>query len=425
MMQGRRGRVFKRCGKCGREVPGDGRRCADRACNYDGVSWSYRVDVALPGERNADGTRKRSQRSKSGFTTKREATTALIELQARSAKGLTVDPSRTPLGEFLDAWLTASRDRMKPSSLETARIHIKAHIKPALGGIPLRSLTPTAVKALYADLARKQIPNGKRFLRPKTIHNVHLTLRSALESAVDDHLLDRNPAAKAHKAPASPDERETWTEEQLRSFLEIVRGDRLFGLWRTAATTGARRGELLALRWPKIDLERATLTIDRNRTRGESSIDPETGKTIRSIVEVTPKSARSRRTIDIGPETVRALREHRRRQLEERLAAGEAYDDLEYVFCRQDGRPYDPDHITDHFERIVRRGKLPAIGMHAAFRHLHGSVLLRDGVPLHVVSRRLGHANEAFTARVYAHVLPGQQAAAAATFEAAIDGRGK
>ena len=112
-----------------------------------------------------------------------------------------------------------------------------------------------------------------------------------------------------------------------------------------------------------------------------------------------------------------------RDDLEERLEWGEGYTDAGYVFARQDGEPYHPDAIRDQFDRLCRRAKVPAIGLHAALRHLHGSVLLRRGVPLHVVSRRLGHANEAFTAKVYAHVLPGQGAEAAAAFAGAIDGR--
>jgi integrase len=93
-----------------------------------------------------------------------------------------------------------------------------------------------------------------------------------------------------------------------------------------------------------------------------------------------------------------------------------------YVFAREDGQPHHPDAISDAFDRLCRYARVPVIGLHAALRHLHGSVLLRRGVPLHVVSRRLGHGSEAFTAKVYAHVLPGQGAEAAAAFAAVVDG---
>lgn len=168
--------------------------------------------------------------------------------------------------------------------------------------------------------------------------------------------------------------------------------------------TGARRSELLALRWRDVDLAAGTVTINRGRTKGFDG-QVSAGRT---------KSERSRRTIDVDPATVQALAEHRRRQ--DVLSI----DGLIFTYAT-DGKPLHPDGVTQRFEYRVREASLKRISF-KGLRHTHATLLLKDGVPLHVVSRRLGHANEAFTARQYAHVQAGQQAEAAARFAATVDG---
>lgn len=126
-----------------------------------------------------------------------------------------------------------------------------------------------------------------------------------------------------------------------------------------------------------------------------------------------PKSARSRRTIEIDPATVNALVEHKRRQPVANI------DGL--CFTYEDGSPVHPDGISHRFGTLVRDAGLPRITF-KGLRHTHATLMLLNGKPLHVVSRRLGHSNEAFTARVYSHVLPGQDGAAANDFAAMVDG---
>lgn len=211
----------------------------------------------------------------------------------------------------------------------------------------------------------------------------------------------------------------------------------LFAFYRTAANTGARRGELVGLRWRHLDLDATTLTVVESRVKAQVGVQS-TGV----------KSARSQRTVDLDLETVRVLREHRAACLAERLALGlgaPSPDDL--VFVAEDHRPLHPDVVSQTFDRIVSRlrnhcascgekvtkarcrqckadhGPPLQITLHG-LRHTHATLSLAAGVPLHVVSRRLGHANEASTARQYAHVLPQQGAEAAARFAALVDGKG-
>jgi integrase len=116
--------------------------------------------------------------------------------------------------------------------------------------VPLRALSRPLIQAFYADLKARGRVRGDGPLAPKAVHNVHMILRKALEDAVEEGLLPANPARRAHKLPALHREMKTWTDEQLASFLSRVRHDPLFALWRLAATTGMRRGELLAATWP-------------------------------------------------------------------------------------------------------------------------------------------------------------------------------
>ncbi len=372
-------------------------------CGSRRFTWAFLVDVALPGA-------PRRQRSKQGFATEEDARTAMNDMQAGAASGTLVEPSKLTVGAYLSGWLDTVRRSVRPGTWESTRIHVERYINPAIGDVLLQGLTRAAVKAFYAELTRDGRIRKEGGLSPKTVHNVHGTLRRALEVAFEDSLIVRNPAAKAHALPVDTQERQTWTEDLLRTFLAHVRDDRLYALWRLAAHTGMRRGELAAVRWLCVDLNASTVSVNRTRGKGQHG----------EVLEGPPKTSRGRRTIDIDPETTWVLREHRRAQRAERREWGESYVDSGYVFTRQNGEPVHPDVMSDRFEALCRRAKVPAIGMHAGLRHLHGSVLLRAGVPLHVVSRRLGHAAEAFTARVYAHVLPGQGAEAAATFAAAI-----
>jgi integrase len=190
----------------------------------------------------------------------------------------------------------------------------------------------------------------------------------------------------------------TWDTDQLRVFLEATSEDRHFPLWRLTAMTGMRRGEVLGLRWDDVDFKASTVTVNRQRSRGE-----------RAVVVSPPKTDRGRRTIDIDGETALVLREWRRRQLEERVAYEGEWQDTGLIFTRKDGSPPDPDVTSQRFVRLVARTGLPRIRIHD-LRHTHATLLLLAGVPPHVVSMRLGHRNVAFTLQRYAHVLPQQQA---------------
>jgi integrase len=162
------------------------------------------------------------------------------------------------------------------------------------------------------------------------------------------------------------------------------------------------------LKWHDVNLDAGTLAIANTRVSTE-----------RGVVNSSPKSGRGR-AVALDPGTRAALREHRKHQLEERLAWGPAYADEGYVFCSEDGVPYSPDYVTRAFRKAVKRAGLPRIRLHD-LRHTWASLALVAGVNPKVVSERLGHATVSFTLDTYWHALPGLQEDAATRVAALLD----
>ncbi len=199
----------------------------------------------------------------------------------------------------------------------------------------------------------------------------------------------------------------SWTPSELRRFLGHVEHDRLFALWRVAATTGMRRGELLGLQWADVDLDAATLRIERQLH--PAGVGARFG---------TPKSKRGLRTIALDAGTVQALREHRDRQLLEQALAGDAYEHGDLVFCNELGRWIRPEWLTRAFPALRKAAGVPVGSLHA-LRHTSATLALTAGVPLHVVAARLGdHPQTLLT--TYAHLLPHSDVMAAEAVAAAI-----
>jgi Phage integrase family len=168
-------------------------------------------------------------------------------------------------------------------------------------------------------------------------------------------------------------------------------------MWLLFATTGMRRSELLGLPWRAVDLEASPGRLAVVQTVVVIGKEP--------VVVAEAKTATSRRQLALDPFTTAALKAHRVRQFEERLAWGPAWVDTGLVFTREDGQILHPEHVTKRFARLVRDAGLPPITLHGV-RHSYATAALAAGEPLKVVSERLGHASTSITANLYQHVLP-------------------
>jgi integrase len=219
----------------------------------------------------------------------------------------------------------------------------------------------------------------------------------------------RNVARLADPPSRATSRATSWTAGELRRFLEHVRGDRLFGLWRLAATTGMRRGELAAVTWRALDLVGARVAVEQQLvpTRGGVSFGP-------------PKSARSRRTVALDPDTVMALREHRAAQLLERDFAGLAYADRDLVFADALGGPIHPQRLTQWFGERRKAAGIPTGTLHT-LRHSAATLALTSGVHVHIVAARLGDDPKTVLS-TYAHMLPRSDEVAAERVAEALVG---
>jgi integrase len=219
-------------------------------------------------------------------------------------------------------------------------------------------------------------------------------LHRSLRDAVRWGRLVRNPADMADPPAASRTRVQAWTAGELGRFLGHVREERLFALWRLAATSGMRRGELAGLCWRCLDLDGGRLSVEQQLvpTRGGCSFGP-------------PKSARSRRTIALDSETVDVLREHRETQLLERaVAGGDAYADADLVFADALGGWIHPQRLTERFGELRKAAGIPVGTLHV-LRHTHATLALTSGIPVHIVAARLGDDPKTVLS-TYAYLLP-------------------
>jgi integrase len=366
----------------------------------DSGAWFFVIDIAGP-----DGKRKQLKRR--GFDTKKAAQAALTELQADKQRGMFVAPRRATLGQFLlEEWLPARRVALRPSTAASYEQLIRNYVLPTIGGVRLHSLDGSTLNRLYADLLTNGRTSTRRDAGPglsaKTVRNLHGVLSRAFRDGVRWGHLQRNPCDAADPPKGASPEMKVWTASELRAFSTSVASHRWAGVWSLLATTGMRRGEMLGLRWSDVDLDAATVTVRSTRIRYGTT-----------VTTSTPKTARGNRTIAIGPATAAALRAWKRQQNADHLLAGASWSDRTgLVVTNVDGSPPNPEAFSNLFVELAKRAGLPPIRLHD-LRHSYATAALASGVPVKVVSQRIGHADVGVTLKVYAHVLPGDDEEAA------------
>lgn len=382
-----------------------------------GKVWWFSVTTGY------DGDGKRIREQVGGHRTRKEAESALNDAIHRIERGTYSAATKQTLGAFLvEEWLPAIKNTVRPSTFGSYETVVIKHINPRLGSTKLQSLTVGALNAFYADLLEKGRADGKGGLSPKSVRNVHVTLRKALGDAVKWSVLVRNVAefADPPRLRQSGDrEMRTWTAQELRTYLDHIAQDRLFAVYYLAASTGMRRGEVLGVRWQDLDLDAGTLAVRQTLLTVDYAIQ-----------FGTPKTARGRRQIALDKGTLAVLRSWKKRQAEERLAIGAAYierdengNKYDLVFTRVEGGPVHPDFVSQTFDRTVAKSGLPRIRLHD-LRHTHATLALHAGVHPKVVSERLGHATVSFTLDVYSHAIKGLQEDAAERVAGLIFGDG-
>ena len=370
-------------------------------------TWGFVVDIAPSGAM-------RRQVRRRGFRTKGEAQRELTKVLHSLGEGTFVTPERLTLGEYLESWLAGLAVAGKRQTTITSyRERLTLHVLPRLGAARLQALTALDLDRLYAELLANGRRDGKGGLSPASVRYTHAIISKALGDARRKKLINQNPAtdatAPSAKAARAPEMR-FWTPEELRGFLAhlAMTEDPLLGPVRLAAMTGMRRGEVYGLHRDNLDLDAGRLRVRRQLIDRVGLVDH-------------TKSDHGQRTLDLDPESVGVLRRHLAAQAAVRLAVGPGYADQGLVFAAVDGSPLNPAKEAEKFVRRIARAGVPPIRWHD-LRHSHASHLLKAGVNIKVVSRRLGHASVSFTLDRYGHLMPDDDAAAAVSVAALVDG---
>lgn len=310
-----------------------------------------------------------------------------------------VADERQTVEQYLRRWLVeAVQPTLRPRTVTTYEGWVRCHLIPELGRIQLVKLTPQHVQSMMSRALR----NG---LSPQSVIHLRAVLRRALTQAVRWGILPRNVAALVDPPHVPRYEIRVLSPEQARKFLGIAAADRLGALYTVALAVGLRQGEALALHWEELDLDRASLTVRHALQRIGGKLQ---------LVE--PKSLRSRRTIALPPFAVTAFREHRARQMRERLWAGSRWQEHGFVFTTTFGTPLDGSAVTRRLHRLLGDASLPQQRFHD-LRHSAASLLLVQGVHARVVMEILGHSQISLTLNTYSHVIPALQEEAARRME--------
>lgn len=332
---------------------------------------------------HADG--RRNRRSVFGAT-KQEVLAEMARLRAEARAGVVPDAARVTVGQLMGRWLASRQGQDSPTTLESRAHHVAAHLAPRVGAVPLARFGRLHADGLVADLRRDGV--GACMIEAAVG-----SLITALEYAVDLQLIPHNPAVGSRpKRPGR--EMCCLSVDGARALLAAAKGYPIECLLALALASGCRQGELLALTWQDIDLERGALAVRRTLVRVKAGV---------SVKE--PKTAAGRRTVSLPGFALESLRERRAARLRAGLIASP-------VFSTKSGKYAARRNVTRALAGVIRRAGRGGAVIPDGFRwhdlrHTHASILLSQGCSLLAVSRRLGHSKPSITLNLYSHLLPG------------------
>jgi integrase len=369
-------------------------------------SWELRYSLGTD-----PATRKRRVATVSIRGNRNAAERELRRLLRSLDTGEHVDPTRMTLSEWLAIWLSTVKQEVSPKSHERYTEIVDNFLVPELGALPIVKLAPVNIQTAYNKWATEGRRDGKAGgLSPRTRRHIHRILRSALARAVEQQILARNPADAFRNRLPKIERREmvTLNTEQAATLLSAIKHTRVYWPALIAWATGMRRGEILALRWQNVDLERGIARVV------ESLEQTKTGLRFKS-----PKNEKSR-AIALPTFATEELRRLKRQQAEELLSLGVRLTGSTLVCARADGSPLPPRSLTHEYSRVARRVKdIPRVRFHD-LRHSHATQLLLAGVHPKVAQERLGHSSITVTLDLYTHVSETMQEDAASRLDKAF-----
>ena len=325
--------------------------------------------------------------------TQKEVRLALSKIVSEMDSGTYAEPSKMKVSQWLDEWLASYTMNIKPATRSAYEEHIRVHIKPSLGDIPLKQLSTRDIQQLYTNLLKE------RELSPKTVRNIHGVLHRTLEQAKLLGYIRVNPADAAVTPRVEKKQVEALDAEDVGKFLAAIKGSKYEYPLFVAIFTGLRQGELLGLTWDCVDFERCLLLINKqhNRVKGDTEFRFASLKNDKA------------RVLTAADEVMEVLKLQKERQTAWAAALGDGWSNPDHlVFTTEFGRYINNKILYQNFKRIMRKLGKPDLRFHD-LRHTYAVNSLRAGDDIKTVQENLGHATASFTLATYAHATPGMK----------------
>lgn len=325
--------------------------------------------------------------------TQKEVRLALSKIVSEMDSGTYAEPSKMKVSQWLDEWLASYTMNIKPATRSAYEEHIRVHIKPSLGDIPLKQLSTRDIQQLYTNLLKE------RELSPKTVRNIHGVLHRTLEQAKLLGCIRVNPTDAAVTPRVEKKQVETLDAEDIGKFLAAIRGTKYEYPLFVAVFTGLRQGELLGLTWDCVDFENGLLLINKqhNRVKGDTEFRFASLKNDKA------------RVLTAADEVMEVLKLQKERQTAWAAALEDGWSNPDHlVFTTEFGRYINNKILYQNFKRIMRKLGKPDLRFHD-LRHTYAVNSLRAGDDIKTVQENLGHATASFTLATYAHATPGMK----------------
>lgn len=325
--------------------------------------------------------------------TQKEVRLALSKIVSEMDSGTYAEPSKMKVSQWLDEWLASYTMNSKPATRSAYEEHIRVHIKPSLGDIPLKQLSTRDIQQLYTNLLKE------RELSPKTVRNIHGVLHRTLEQAKLLGYIRVNPADAAVTPRVEKKQVETLDAEDIGKFLAAIRGTKYEYPLFVAVFTGLRQGELLGLTWDCVDFEHGMLLINKqhNRVKGDTEFRFASLKNDKA------------RVLTAADEVMEVLKLQKERQTAWAAALGDGWSNPDnLVFTTEFGRYINNKVLYQNFKRIMKKLGNPNLRFHD-LRHTYAVNSLRAGDDIKTLQENLGHATASFTLSTYAHATPGMK----------------
>lgn len=333
------------------------------------------------------------------------------ECVAKLEKLKAIDDTKRPvkvkadmtLGDWLDFWYqNHSKPSLRPTTCQSYENWIYHHLIPGVGHIPLNKLTQSDLQQFFTDMKKNGRQNFVELkgtaMSDRSVRSCYAVCRRALDKAVQENLIRKNPAEGCKLPPLKGREMQVLTKEEMQRFLIQAKEEGMYELFLLELTTGLRRGELLALQWEDLDMETGTLKIDRQ-------VYPVKGK----LIINEPKTKAGVRTIILPPPMLEVLKEYKE----------QIFSPWMFPSRIRLGQPIDPGYVRKRLQEILGRAGCKQIRFHD-LRHTFATMALEHGMDVKTLSAIIGHVSSSTTLNIYAHVTDEMRRTAATKIDRGI-----